>query len=99
MNYIQIWFGKVMLCLLGYVNAMVQIVRMWLDITSPIWERIIIEWFYHDFAGMKLSFERAAVTLFAELGVVCGENVSYSNLTCHSVDKLLTGLRVLQFRC
>ena len=28
MNYIQIWFSKVMLCLLGYVNAMVQIVRM-----------------------------------------------------------------------
>ena len=44
---------------------------------------------------MKRSFERAAVTLFAELGVVCGENVSYSNLTCHSVDKFASSNSVV----
>lgn len=78
---------------------MVQIVRTWLDITSPIWERIMIEWFDHNFAGMKRSFERDAVTLFAELGVVFDENVCYSNLISHGVNELLTGLRVVQFRC
>ena len=48
---------------------------------------------------MKRSFERDAVTLFAELGVVFDEKVCYSNLISHGVNELLTGLRVVQFRC